>query len=247
MIIGGVQPEHIHEGVGGKMAGREDTAIAAMAEVGQEQLVFAGEHGKAFRTVGQQLQRLRHVAGGVLHADDVGQFRQPQQGVVAEIDRGPVRDVVDQNRAVGGFGDCREVLAQSVLGWAVVIGANREDAGEIVARQPPHRADHLASGVTADADEHRRAPGHRVDGLGHQRVDLVIVEGGRLAGGAQRHEAGDAGCEEMVDKAAIARKVDVAVLERRDERREDAGECGHGPDPAAGEAGAWNLGLDVNL
>ena len=57
--------------------------------------ILAGQHRKAFRPVAQQVERLRGIGRAILDADDVGELREPQHLLVAEIDAGAIGNVVD--------------------------------------------------------------------------------------------------------------------------------------------------------
>jgi hypothetical protein len=57
----------------------------------------------------QQLERLRAVGAAILQADDVGMRGQLQHRRVAEIDAGPVGNVVEHDRMGGAIGQCFEV------------------------------------------------------------------------------------------------------------------------------------------
>ena len=81
------------------------------------------------------------------------------------------------------------------------------------------------------ADEDRHAAGRDLDGRGHDRLGLIVVEGRRLAGGAERNEAAYAFADEVLDQAAIAGEIDIAVDERRDQRNPDARESLHRSSP----------------
>jgi len=221
-------PIDLDEGFGGEMARGQDAAVAAVRQHGVDHRVLAGQHGEALGPPSQQVERLRQIAGTVLDADDVRQLGQLQQGIVFQIDRRAVGNVVDHHRTVGGPGDGGEMVAQAVLAGTVVVRTDGNDAVDVLAAEPLDRGRDLTRGVTTDADEHRNAPGHGCGGLLQNDIDFAVIESRRLAGGAQREQPADAEADVVLDQVAVARQVDLAILKRRDQRYPNAGYRSHG-------------------
>ena len=81
---------------------------------------------------------------------------------------------------------------------------------------------YLVRGVAADADEDRHAACRDRERALDQRLDLRLVERRRFAGRAERKEPVDAGGDVMRHQPFVARVVDRAVLERRDQGEPEA-------------------------
>jgi len=212
---------HAEEPLGVDVRRRENPAVGAVGEHRVEPRVVAGQHGESLRAQAQQLDRLREVARGVLHADDVRQLPQPQQRLVREVDARAVGNVVDQDPLVGRLGDPREVLPHPVLARPVVVRAHRDDARERVTLEALQGLQDLRRRVAADADEHRHAPRDEAHGAIDDRLHLVLVDRRPLARRSQREHAAHAPREVVREHPVVAREVDAPVHERRDDRQPD--------------------------
>ena len=86
------------------MRGRQNAAVGALRQRVVKQRILPGQHREAIRPVPQQIERLRRIRRAILHADDVWKLRKPQHLLVAEIDAGSIRDVVDHDRLCRAVG-----------------------------------------------------------------------------------------------------------------------------------------------
>jgi hypothetical protein len=180
---------------------------------------------------GHQLGGGPGVAGGILHPDDVGHLAvKSDEDVVRDLPAGSDRDVVQEDRKVGGIGDCVHVSLDAGLRGPAVVGADRQDPGGAGLGR---RLGHL-DGVRGVAAARAGQDGHR-DRLGHrppQVALLGVAERRRLAGGAGDDEAVVAVLHQPAGEAGRSVEVEPALLvERRGHGGDDAAEAtwsGHG-------------------
>src|SRR5215510_13441427 len=126
MIVRRDETRDLDEPLRRQMRRGQDAAVGTVADHGEKQRVLAGQHGEAGWPSREQLERLRKAARTVLDADDVATLGKAQQRVVAEVDRRPVRNVVDEELSVGRVRESREVLQQSMTYSAVLVPTNGE-------------------------------------------------------------------------------------------------------------------------
>ncbi len=226
-VVRGKALADLDEALGQEMACRQDAAVGAVGHHGEEQRVLAGQHREAGRLAGQELERLCEDARAVLDADDVRHFRELEQRVVRKVHRGPVGDVVDQHVAVGRRGDAAEVGDHPVLARPVVVGADRDDAGEGQALEPAQRLLDLVRGIAAHAHQHRHPAGDARHGAFDDLIAFRIVERGRFARRAEREQPVDTQRDVMLDQPLVAVEIDRAILERRYQWQPEAGDFGH--------------------
>ena len=93
----------------------ENGAVRAVCQCVVGLCVFAGQYGEAGRAPALQFNRLRADGAAVLQPDNVWVFCELQHRVIAEIDAGPVGDVVDHHRMGCLVGQCAEVPDHSGL------------------------------------------------------------------------------------------------------------------------------------
>src|SRR5437879_1178080 len=88
----------------------------------------------------------------------------------------------------------------AILRRAVVIGADRDDAGEIVMIKPVQHLQRLGRRIAADADKHRHASGDDRERAFDERLALVVIQGRALAGRAERKDPAYPGGDVMLDE-----------------------------------------------
>ena len=103
----------------------EDPAIRPLGQRRVELGVLASEHGKSHGLPAQQLGGLRGIGGAIFEADDIGELRQAQEGLVGRVDPGAVGDVVDQDRPVGRLSERGEMAIEPLLGRPDIVGGRR--------------------------------------------------------------------------------------------------------------------------
>ena len=96
-------------------------AMRAQQHQRQRAGIVAAVHRKILRRALQQVAAALDIAGRVLDADDVGNLRQTQHGVVAHIRTGASRHVVQDMRHIHRFGDGLEMQVQAFLRRLVVV------------------------------------------------------------------------------------------------------------------------------
>ena len=67
--------------------------------------VLAGQDAETGRPPPQEFDRLRAVGAAILYADDVGMVREFEHGLVLEIDRRAIGNVVERDRPGGVVGE----------------------------------------------------------------------------------------------------------------------------------------------
>src|SRR5262249_51493125 len=83
--------------------------------------VLAGQHAKTGGTKLEQIGRLRAVSAAVLEACDIRMPGKLKQGLVGEIDRGPIGDVVEHDRPRRVVGESGEMPKQAALRGPQVV------------------------------------------------------------------------------------------------------------------------------
>ncbi|OEI67242.1 hypothetical protein Cus16_3143 [Curtobacterium sp. ER1/6] len=165
---------------------------------------------------------LGEVALGVLHREDVRVLRRPHEGLVGDRDAGAPRDVVQDDRQVGGVRDHPEVREHARLGGLVVV---RRDDHDAVRPRPLAllvEVDRVRGLVRAAAgDDLRPTGGHGLADLDQSEL-LRVGQRARLTRGPGHDDAVGTGRDAVVDVLLDAGPVDLAVgRERRHEGDED--------------------------
>src|SRR6202011_283592 len=119
-------PVDLRKRFGLEMRRGQNAAIGAIAQRLMIMSILAGKNGETFRTPAQQIERLIAVRATVLQSDYVRMRGQSQHRVVAEIDAGPVGNVVERNRMRGAIRERAEVKLQAALRWPRIIRAGNQ-------------------------------------------------------------------------------------------------------------------------
>ena len=170
------------------------------------------------------LFRIRHVARGILHADDVVDFRQLGNGCRFDGDVCLGAVVVDDNRQIRLGGDFAVVFGHLVLRLTDEHGG--QDAQRINAANLLHRLGDFHRAARGDivrpgVDVH--APVHRI--LRHRQhfaveAHIMRIELARRPEG--EHAVNPAACQ-ILNQIAIRLLVELAILrDRRYNRHDDA-------------------------
>ena len=213
--------------------GHRDDAVAAHEHQRQRGDVLAAVDGEVAlarrREPSQELAAAPEIGGGVLDADDAGHLGEPQRGFGREVRDRAAGDVVEHERQINALGDRAEVAIEPFLRRLVVVRHDRQPAVGADVLRVRSELDRLGGGIAADAGHHVNAAAHVLDdGLDQQAV-LVDVDGRRLAGRADDHDAGGAALDVPVAQARERVEVErTARLHRRDDRDEASGQHGSG-------------------
>src|ERR1700686_299541 len=108
------------------MRGRENAAIGAVDQRLVILSILAGENGESGGTPAQQIERLVAVRGAFLQSDDGGMPGEPQHRLVAEVDAGPVGNVVEHDRMRRAICERAEMKLQSMLRRPRIIRAGNQ-------------------------------------------------------------------------------------------------------------------------
>ena len=106
----------------------EDATIGPVGQRPVVKSVLTGQHCEVGRAAAQQVKRLCGVRRTILDADDVCTVGELQHRLVAEVDAGAIRDVVDQDGSRRAVSQRREMAEQSLLRWSSIVGAGNQIA-----------------------------------------------------------------------------------------------------------------------
>ncbi|CAB4392233.1 unnamed protein product [Rhizophagus irregularis] len=197
------------------LACRSSTVLLMATARAMSPAMAASHNGKRLRHILQQRDAAADVAGRIFHADDIWHGGQADDGLIRHVGDGTARHVVQDDREVDRFGNRREVAKHALLRWAVVVRHDlqrRIGAGFLgEARQ----ADGLGSGIGAGAGDDRDTAGTMLDGQTNQFAVFIDADGGRLARGADDHDAVGAFGDMPVDQFFQAILVQAAVFVHR--------------------------------
>ncbi len=112
---------------------------------------------------------------------------------------------------------------EAFLRGLVVVGGHEQRGVGAGFFRLDGEGDGFAGGVGAGAGDHFAAPGGELDGAADDVEVLLVVEGGRFAGGADGDDAVDARGDLRFDEGGEGSVVKGIVAKRRDERRDGAG------------------------
>ncbi len=168
--------------------------------------------------------RRREVAGGVLHAHDVGHGPgQAQHGLVGDLAARAHRDVVEHDRQPGAVGHGGEMVGQALLGRTAVVGRHHQDGVDPGLGGRPGELDGMSGVVGPGAGDDRNG-----DGLGHrppQVGTLVVGQHRSLTGGPGHDQAVAAVGDQPAGQGDGTVDVEGAgVVERRHHGRHDGSE-----------------------
>ncbi len=198
----------------GDVRGHRNHAVTAVRHVTQQRRIVTRDEREARRDVDAQLAHAVHGAGGVLDADDVGQLGQACDGVVAHVDDGAARHVVQHHRNFDVVVQRLEMLVQTFLGRLVVVGRNDQDGVGADGLGVVRQLERLMGVVGPRAGDHLDAAG----GLFDAELDDVAVlfhrQGRGLARRADRHQAVHARGDLIVDQLFKGLEIDAPVGER---------------------------------
>ena len=236
------------------VAGHGDHAVAAHRHERERGRVVAGEDRHVARAVAADDRDLLDVGACLLDAHHVGMVREAQERVRLNVGAGAAGDVVDHDRQAALVRDGAEVGLQHALVRAVVVRGHDERGVRTQLRGAAGGLDGGAGVVGAGARDDRdpvagRAAVHGLNGDADAGLALLGGQRGRLAGGANRDQAVDAGEDLPGHQAAVGGLVELAGGgERGHERGEGAAEAGVGVGAVAGDAshleclqGWWRL------
>src|SRR3954451_1003401 len=211
-------PAHL---VADQVAGDADAAAAPDLERAQQDVVVAGVDAEA-------VDRRQVVVVGLLDVLDVVELCQLGQQVVGDVDDHARRDVVQDDRHVGGLGDLLVVPDDPTPVGLVVVRGDAQDGVDTERGGALGQVDGVPRVVGADARGDADAGGPLLDGQLDDAQVLLVAQRRRLAGGAADDEAVRPVGGEVLQEVDERLLVDVeVVVERRDDRGEDGTQPGH--------------------
>ncbi len=205
------------------------TPVPPIDRNGRVQAVVAAVQVEAVGHLGHEAGRARRVLRGVLHADHRRDLAgEAHQHLGVHLPSCADRDVVDQERQVGGVTHGPEVRLEPGLAGAVVVRGDHEQAVDAGLGGPRRQLDGVP-GVEAARSGHERH-GDRLPHRGPEVDRLVVGQRRGLAGGAGQHQAVGA----LVDQPRGQRRGTVqvqrqVVVERRDHGHQHRSEPSHQP------------------
>ena len=129
----------------------------------------------------------------------------------SRFDDHSLRDVVDDDRAVGGVRDRAEVSHDPARGRLVVVRRDDEEAVDAELVSLPGEVYRVCGRIRARTGDHGRAVSHRLDRRREEGQPLVVAERRRLAGRAGDDDAVRARLDEMAAEARKRVQVDGSV------------------------------------
>src|SRR5207248_2282841 len=218
-----------------EVRGHRDDAGGAEADLAERGPVVAPVDVEVRGRLPQEPGQPVEVAGRVLHAHDVREGGELQDGLVLDADPDAAGDVVEQDREVRGLGDGGVMGDQAALRRLAVV--RRDDQRAVAPRRlgQPSELDGLLRRVRARPADDLALARRRLHHGAEQVALLLVGEGRCLAGGAGRHDGVGAVLQQPARELLRAVEVErVVVAERRDHRREDGSEpTGHLGSPCA--------------
>jgi hypothetical protein len=131
--------------------------------------ILAGQNGEVRRSPAQQIERLSAIGAAVLEAHDVAVTGQPQHGLIAEIDGGPVRNVVEQDGLCNALRERREVKFKAALRGPRIRGTGDQISVDRPGRGAGKRARQSRGVAASQAEtERKRVAAEFVPGRGYQ-------------------------------------------------------------------------------
>jgi hypothetical protein len=202
---------HLAELAPDPVRGHADHAERADRKEGQGHGVVAAVDLEARGCCGDDPGGVGHVTGCVLKGHDVGDVaRQAQQRRRGDAPAGAHRDVVEDDRQVGRRRHRREVPVEGVLGGAVVVRGDAQDAVDAGVAGRLGQLDRVAGVVRARPRQHR--DGHRLGDGPPQGEALVVGEHRALTGRPGKHQAVGAVLAEPPGEGDCRVEVELAVL-----------------------------------
>ena len=206
------------------MRGRQNSAVGAVAERFETLCVLAGQDGEVLPPPAQQLARLATVRAAILQPDDVGMIGETQHRLVAEIDAGPVGNVVEQHRMAGAIGKRAEVQLQPALRRPRIRRTRDQVAVDRPCRRSIERVRKRARIAAGQAEENRKIS--RLAGFvahrEHQPFGFARIEREAFSGGGGQHQPVDGPCKIVPHQPSQRGLIERAIAERRDQRQPQA-------------------------
>src|ERR1700680_4362749 len=193
--------------------------MATERDQGNGEGVVAGKHGEAGRNLLEDRRHLSDVAGGLLDADDVIDFREALESGGFDIHAGATLDTVNNDGDFYGGGDGFVVLIESFLTGFVVVGRDGKKAVHAHGLEVLGELNDLGSVVAAGAGEHTDA----AVGLFERDFDYAQMffarERGTLARGSARHQEIDAFIDLTFYQRTEGWLIERAVFAKRSHHR----------------------------
>ncbi len=145
-----------------------------------------------------------------------------------DIDAGPGRDVVQDDRTLCGCRHRLEMQTYAFLRGAHVRRRRDQEAGWAQCVQARDFFRDQPCVAAADAHHDRTAGLHGFHHAAEHPVLFMLVQRRGFAGGAAHHQAMHAGSGQAQGELLRTVKIKFALPERRDERNPDAFKDGHG-------------------
>jgi hypothetical protein len=179
------------------------------------------------------------IARRVLHGDDVGLLRDPEHRLVLDPCARAARDVVHDDRELGGVGDVLEMGHEAALRRLVVVRRDDDDPVGAGLLGGLGQLEGLGGRIRPGAADQLALAPDRVTDRAEQVGLLLVGKGRRLAGRAHDEDRVGAVVREPGSELLRAVEVDTVIgPERRDHRGDDRSESsGHAMPPLASPGG----------
>jgi hypothetical protein len=149
---------------------------------------------------------------------------QSQHRLIAEIDAGPVGNVVEHDRMRGALRERAEVKLQSALRRPRIIGAGNQISIDRPRRGSVQRVQQCACVAAGQAEADRKIPGPAdfVPDRGHKPLGFPGLEGEAFAGGGCKNQSIDGQGSVVPHQRPQRRLIERSIPKRRDERQPEA-------------------------
>src|SRR6266550_2108580 len=206
------------------MRGGQNAAVGAIEQRLMIVSVLAGENGEAGRAPAQEFERLLPLTTTILESDDIGMIGQPQHRLIAEIDAGPIGNVVEHDGVARAIGERTEVPLQALLRRPRVIWAGNQVSVDRPRRGSVQCVQQRACVAAGQAEADRKIPSP-TDFVPHgeyKPFGFRWLQGETLARGGGENQSIDGKRRVMPHQPPQRRLVEFAIPERRDQRQPKA-------------------------
>jgi len=199
------------------IGGDADDSVSADCHERQCEHVIAAQNFKAWSQCRAQLADAIGIAAGFFDADDIfAFFGEALHGLNCNFDSATARNAVEDDWDTRATSHFAEMLEKAFLRWFIVIGRNLEGTIRADFFGVLGKIDRFGGGVASRAGEHLEF----ARGKFHRELDdfnvLVVIDGGRFAGRADRHDSVDASLDLNFDQSLERGFINFAIFKWRD-------------------------------
>ncbi len=178
-VIGEGEVHEFDDLCGDEVGGDADDSDCAGGDEGEGEAIVTGEDLEGTGKCSSELGDAVDIAAGFFDGDDVGAlFSEARYGFDADLDSATAGDAVEHDWQFCCVGDGAEVLEQSLLGGAVVVGGDDESGVGSALFCLVGEGDGLGGGVRSGAGHDDAASFGLLDGVFNHAKVFFVGEGG---------------------------------------------------------------------